>query len=70
MSDKREYGTIHDMGDYYAMVCGCGSVHFNLLQSGMTECAKCGFREYKWLTVDDYSQLCLTADKEQENEDE
>jgi hypothetical protein len=36
--------TVHDINDHMAYTCRCGSVHFNLLRSGRTECAGCGER--------------------------
>lgn len=34
--------------DHIAYACDCGSVKFNLLKSGLIECAKCGVRFGKW----------------------
>ena len=39
---------IESLLDHKAKVCACGSVHFNLLESGKTECAQCQKREFTW----------------------
>lgn len=39
---------VYDEDDDQGRVCDCGSVKFNLLKSGKTECAKCGKREFQW----------------------
>jgi hypothetical protein len=40
--------TIENLHDHMAYTCECGSVHFNLLRSGKTECANCGKQELHW----------------------
>jgi len=46
--DVEWYGHKTDDDDDEGRVCECGSVKFNLLKSGKTECAKCGKREFQW----------------------
>jgi hypothetical protein len=44
----RRMGNLERIDDHYAFACDCGSVHFNLLKSGVMECAGCHARFGEW----------------------
>lgn len=39
---------VENIEDHIAYVCACGSVHFNLLKSGLIECINCHARFGSW----------------------
>jgi len=39
---------LENIEDHLAIACECGSVKFNLLKSGKTECSGCGKQEFQW----------------------
>lgn len=42
---------VENIEDHLAFSCQCGSVGFNLLKSGSTECTLCGKRGFQWADI-------------------
>ena len=61
---QRSHGNLENINDHKAFICGCGSVHFNLLKSLGIECSGCGKQFGRWREVGIDSGLLFAAMRE------
>lgn len=50
--------SVTNIGDHKARVCDCGSVHYNLLESGAIECAGCHTKFGQWSEIEAGTYYC------------